>query len=259
MLTYVSCWLNNVGLQDLDESIAVTDIQETPPNVTRNFISAVRLPGSRMVYKHRDSLIVKITVVIREPDPARRQAVCQEINRWASAGGYLTTADRPGQRLLVVQDAPLMTQSVMRWTQYVTLTFAAYERPWWEEEQATAVSFAAAKTTHSGTMNLPGTAESARAEAEIVPAASGSGDVTVTVGDTSITLKGLTLTAGQAVRIGYDERGLLEIRNGSASVMGSRSAESDDDLLAVPGRANAVSVSAPVAVTAKISARGCWL
>ena len=259
MLTHASCWLDNIGLQDLDESIVIEDIREIAPNVTRQFASAAGRDGSRMLFHRRDMLRVEIMLMIREQDPERRHSICQEINRWATNGQYLTTNDRVGQRLRVVRDEPLMTISVMRWTQSLKLTFAAYERPYWEDETPTFIRWVSAKQQHEGVLFLPGTAEKAPAEAEIIPAQGGSGDVTVRVGDTVITLAGLTLTAGQAVRIGYDASGLMEIRNGGVSVMKSRTGESSDELLAVPGQSSAISITAPVPVTAVVSARGCWV
>ena len=253
-----SCALDGQPLHQLDDAIILLDIQEHPAEAAAHtFFPAGG--GARFFGSKRRTLSVSLLLEIHEYDPPRRKHLCQEINRWAMTGRVLTITDRPGQQLCVRCTTPLVIPSALRWTQSLKLTFAAYERPYWEDETPTFIRWAAAKQQHEGALFLPGTAEKAPAEAEIIPAQGGSGDVTVRVGDTVITLAGLTLTAGQAVRIGYDASGLMEIRNGGVSVMKSRTGESSDELLAVPGQSSAISITAPVPVTAVVSARGCWV
>lgn len=259
MLTHNACWLDRQGLQDIDDAIAVLDIQEAGATINTQAVQLVGLDGSRIIRRQRASLQVNILLAVREQNIPRRQAIIQRINRWARGGGYLEVSDRPGQRLRVTLDTPLTVSSALRWTQTLTLSFMAYERPYWESIQETAARFDAAASVHNGSLRLPGDAPYALAEAELTSAQGGTGDVTVAVGDTSITLENVSLAAGDVIRIGYDDSAVLRITRGEESLLAHRTARSSDDLLAVPGRSNDVRILAPVDVQATISARGCWL
>ena len=72
---------------------------------------------------------------------------------------------------------------------------------------------------------------------------------------TSIALSGLSVAASTPVKLYHDERGILYITAGTASLISYRSAASADELIAQPG-INDVSFTASTACTVSISVRG---
>lgn len=243
MVTRYGVWLDGLALQDIDPTIYVLDIQEQEPQV--EVLTAARAGGDglRVSKRTRQSLAVVVSFAIREYDTARRMAVLQKVRAWAAAGKYLSTSDRPGQRLRVEVDKPPILGSAMQWTQAIAMTFTAYAYPYWEDDLP-------AVLRGSGSLFVPGDGPRAYVDVTIsnVP-----GTLTVTVGGTSMTLQGLT--EGGTVEITHEE-GLVRILEDGASVMAMRTPESSDNLEAVPGTSNAMQASGGTPV---FSVRGVWL
>ena len=129
-----TCALDGQPFHALDDQLILLDIQELPEEADVLTSSLAGGP-TRFQGRCRRSLTIRLQLEIHEYDPPRRKHLCQIINRWAMAGRILTVSDRPGQQLHVRCLHPLSIPSALRWTAPLTLTFAAYERPWWEEEQ----------------------------------------------------------------------------------------------------------------------------
>lgn len=252
MTTRYDCALNNIALSSLDGRICVTDVTECAPKI--RFAAASR-PGAGMhlLRRSRESLDVQVRLLIHESRIVQRRSIMQRILAWAEDGGWLTTCDRPGQRLRVVcRQTPAM--SALEWLQELTLTFTALCPPCWEAaDPVTAATAAEAELT------VPGTATSCPVDASVL---NQGGDVlttlTLTAAETSMTFDGLSVPAGAEVHILW-ENGCLRAFTEAGSILLHRTADSHDLLQAPCGIAFSVSVLADQPVLATFSARGRYL
>lgn len=252
MITRYDCALNGTLLSSLSDSIHVTDLTELPP-VQRVATVPTARHGLRLLRRVRESLTVRISLIIHEYDPAVRRSIAQTVYAWAEKGGVLTVSDRPGQQLHVAC-ASLPAMSALSWLDEMTLSFTAWETPFWEDRQRTAVT-----TADSAALLLPGTAD----DVPVSCAAVNLGDaplthLTLTAGDTCITLEGLSVAPGNSVEVIAGDAP-LQIRCGEESLLHLRSGASHDLLTADCGRETAVSVAADQPVSAVFSARGRYL
>jgi hypothetical protein len=146
-----------------------------------------------------------------------------------------------------------MITSAMNWTEELAMTFMAFEKPFWEEKIAKTLALTSPTT---GMLYVPGNAGKAYVEAIVTPATTLS-DITLTVGDTSITLTGCSATPTNKLIISYDDHGFLQIKVGSTSILDKRTGS--DDLLAVCGADNTFGYSTTDSVTVEYAVRGLWM
>lgn len=247
MTTRYFCALDGVRMDTLDERICITDIWEEAPKM-RWSVSPLLGAGSRVLSRVRERLSVSVRFLIREEAPVRRRQVLDTVLRWAENGHWLTTSDRPGQRLYVtLEDRPDM--SALMWLDVLTLRLTAFASPYWEYETP-------AEVTCSGTGALPLPVTSLDAPVDCTVINQGS-DVLTTLtlsAKTTLTFTGLALPAGGVFRL-WEEQGVLHATAEGTSALALRTPESSDELLAGPG-SNAVSVTADQPVLATFSARG---
>lgn len=252
MTTRYACSLNGLALEAISPLIYVLDIVESPPSMHAETAEHPLHAGSRMLRLDRVSLSVRVSFAIRAYDVAQRKAICSQVAAWAARGGYLTVNDRPGQRLAVRCTTLPVIASALRWTDALSMTFTAYEVPFWEAENPVSVHVSAAAAS-STVLTVPGGYGQAWLDAELV--CSGTATVTLTTPLSSMTLSSVSGT----VSIRHDA-GVLSIRSsGGASLLTRRTASSSDDLLVRAGEDNRIQLSATQAVSASFSARGCFL
>lgn len=254
MLLRFDAYLNGESFAFLDPSIILRDIVEFPPQENRNLTSRA-YHGMRSGKSVRRSLSVKLVFVVREYDVISRSRVMQKIATWVGNGGWLTISSRPDQRLYVVADALPALGSSLKWTADIELTLTAYERPYWEQQWPASVT-----VNTDGVLTPIGTHPEAYVECDVI----NNGDVSMTeltlsCADTSIRLNNLSVAPGDHVTISYTDDDILQIMASGVSALANRTAESDDDLIAMAGKKNAVSVEAAVPVTAVFRARGRFL
>lgn len=249
MNTRYSCALDGVSPERLDACILVTDITEMAPRC-QVVTSATLRHGLRHLRRVRQSLTVRISFLLREYDPVQRRAAMQKLFAWAEGGGVLTTSDRPGQQLRVECDT-LPAMSALCWLDEMSLSFTAYETPFWESAEMT--------ESADGLLLLPGTADEAPVDAQIVHQGSGTlTEMTLRCGDTAISLQGLALSPGAEISIRADN-GVLHILNSGESLLMHRTPESHDLLLAPCGVATTVSAEGDQPLSASFRARGRYL
>ena len=250
-MTRYKVWLDQQGLQDLDPAIHIIDLQEQPPSQLLS--TAARAQGDCvfLARRTRQSLSVTVRFAIREPRPARRQAILQKVRTWAQ-GSYLSTGDRPQQRLKVQAENLPTLSSALQWTDALSITFTAYEAPFWEDAQPT--------TSATSTLYLPGDAPAAPVDMRWVCSSNTPAEVTIATPLSSITFRDLPLKAGQELVISH-ESGVLTATIDGADVLPSRTPESSDDLLLPCGQTSTVTVTADgvEASGCIFSARGRWL
>ena len=131
--------LNGISLASIDPAVAVLDVQYEKPKYKRNLFQLANRNGARPGTRYKDRAAVTILFEIHEQNIFKRQNICQEIIAWAKDGGDLRINDRPGQKLICVCDDFPSVESVRNWTNEMTITFAAYECPYWQEVTPTVI------------------------------------------------------------------------------------------------------------------------
>lgn len=252
MLYRFEAHIGGVSLANLDPAIALLDIKEDKPVYDRETARRSIHPGTRMSVRTRRSLSIRLVIAIKEYNDMARAAVLDKIADWAGDGGWLTISTRPGQRLYVIpEDTPALGSS-MSFKDEIEMTLTAYERPYWER-QWPVMSI----VTDEGTLCPLGTYPTAYVECDVTNAGEADlTEITMSCGDTAITLTGLAVPAGEHVTLSYTDRDVLTITAAGASVLANRTAESHDDLIALCRKANAIRVTADQPVSAVFSARG---
>lgn len=248
MMTRYSAWLDGIGLHDISPKLYIMDIEESYPDVNVLTASNAGRDGLRVTNRRRQSLTVVIRFMVHEYDTVARKNIFQQIGAWAK-GKYLTISDRPGQRLRVHCDRVPTAQSALKWTGTQSITFTAYEKPYWEAETA----LTAARTGSSGSLPMtpPGTAETCFLGFTAVNNTSSAlSFIRVKAGDTVITLSDMNIPAGDSVSVEYDDEGVLHLP------LSARTADSSDDLLLICGETNTVSFTADQAVSITFTTRG---
>lgn len=261
-MTLCDCRLNGLSPAAIDPAVLLIDVREHPPQMSRLTLPMAGREGLQLTRQQRASLSVTCELELHDPDPVRRKSLCQRVARWAAPGGWLTLSDRPGQRLRVTCDAPPVLPSALHWTQPVSVTFTAWEAPWWEDARPTAATATAPAATGSLLLRPPGDLPAPLAASFTAQGAVSA--LSLACGGATVALSGLAMAAGETLTIDYDDRQLLRIviRSGAGaerSALRCRSADSPDDLWLTPRQDNKVSWQAAGPVTASVSARGRYL
>ncbi|MBR4082537.1 MAG: hypothetical protein IKK21_12200 [Clostridia bacterium] len=251
MISRFACWMDGQGLHDIDPAILVLDVTESAPETEVRAAAPAR----------RLSLTVTVTFLLRERSPVRRAAVMEKIAAW-TAGSRLTVSYRPEQQLRCQCTSLPAAVSALKWHAPLTVAFTAFDCPYWETRQAAAAWITPAVATGEATLLSAGYAP-APAEALVI---NQSGQTVNTLrldcGDTFLAFSGLGLASGERLLITHDDHHRLQLTilgEGSRSVMDKRTAQSHDELIALPRRSNRVAVTADQPVTAKFTARGRFL
>ena len=263
MITRYSVWIDNKGLQDIDPSICITDIMEMEPKQQPLTAAQAWGNGLRLLKMQRQSLSVVVRFAIRERDTVRRRDICTRIRAWAQEG-YLTTSDRPGQRLYVVCEKIPTVDSALKWANEMEVTFTAYDVPWWENITPTKCTVTAETPYGDGqyrdtvSMRMIGDVES---PLEAVITAAGKTDyLRVYLGDDQFfTFKDLGMKSGDTLTISHDSRGILSLKLNDTSVMNKRTAKSYDELMIPPNKSISIALIADAICTATFTVRGRYV
>lgn len=252
-MTRFRIWLDGLGLQDIDPSIHIIDVQEHTPQQALATAARAVGDGLHVLRRSRESLSVAICFAIREQRPSRRSAILQKIKAWSRQGGSLTVSHRPGLRLMVAP-GQLSNFSSLRWTETLTLTFTARRVPYWEDAHPTQA------TASPASLFLPGDAPAAPLDLRWRSSLSGQLTLTVTTPLSSITFSNVQVTAEQELLISH-EAGVLTATLDGADILPYRTPKSSDDLMLPCGQISTVSVTANGEAVhgCALIARGRWL
>ena len=250
MISRYEAYMDGIALSSIDPSIYILNIE--PGDASRKFKSnkVAGRYGLRLSGVEVESTSETITFEIHEYDTVKRMAICQNVQKWAK-GEILTVSDRPGQRLRCVCES-LPKVNARDWTEAISMTFTAYNPPFWEEETKTVVSITG--TSVNQTVYVPGNAEEALVELSVKANAS-AGGFTVAVNEVQLTVL-VSMAVNDVVTITYDKKGIQSIKKGNTSILDKRTGA--DDLLAKCGVLNVFALSSDASVTATFSVRGCW-
>lgn len=258
MVTRYSVWLNKKGLSELDPSIIVLDIAYGAPKIANTTFARAKAPGMAVVKRHVQGTSVTITFEIHDWNTRRRQMTLQKIQQWAAKGGWLSTNDRPAQRLMVICDSLPTITSALKWTEKIKMTFTAYERPYWEDEYERQASVSGVNGNSS--LYVGGVADESPVSANVTNTSGQTvNSLSLSVGDTFFEFENLGLAPGGVLKIGYDDSGILHMRVGDVSKMDKRTGASSDNLMTVCGAHTKCSVIADNAVSVIFKARGLYL
>ena len=257
MARRINVWLNGVSLTDAVPSAIVRNVYEDDPENDLTTGERPGYPGQRVISRKRTRLTVKIELVLRiVQDLQARTRALNEVNAWAQ-DGILELSNHPDQRLqcIVTQRPALNTDR--NYTQTFAIELSAIAIPFWESMMPDTAS--ATGTTGSVTLIPSGTAERVPLSFTVTPSSSSLSSFSATVNGKTISLSGLTVASGKALKLYYDADGLQWITNDGASVIGSRSASSADDLWLYPNQSNTITFTASTSSAVIFEARGRWL
>lgn len=232
--------LGGTQLDSLDNSIVIRNVNVGVPHESISAVNRMGGFGQRVTKHHWETLDVSVTfaIDIKKRNLTGRRAVFDKVIKWALGCGWLTTNQMPGKRMLAEKAVIPSGGDMWNWTGEYTITFRAYGVPFWQDATATSDS--------SGSLTVPGELQTV-CNAEIENTGNSTIDsLTVTAGDSTMTFSSLGLDAGETLKIGHENNGVLWIRiydtyNLYRSAMSKRTGGSADDLYVDP---ETVSVSA---------------
>ena len=251
MVTRYRAWIGEEALDDLDPSIIIMDISEDAP---KEAVTTEARPGGGMYLtgQLRQSVTVTISVEIHDTDTIHRQRVLGKILRWGIGGKYLRTSYRPEQRLYI-DSIETASVSALKWTDTLEIKLTAYQRPWWEEENASQAE--TEETSKSGILTVYNRGDMPCPLEAVFVAIDPLTSVAISCGAGKIALTNISVKTGEEVRIEYDDNGIQSITAAGESAMGYRNGQSDDEITLKPG-INKVSYSGDGLLSLTVKARG---
>lgn len=250
MISRYEAYMDGKALSSIDPSICVLDIQPGDVSQSIRTVKVAGRAGARVIKKERNSTSVTVIFEIHEYNTVKRDVVCQKIQKWAD-GDILCVSTRPEQQMrCVCEEYP--RANAKAWTEPLSMTFTAYNPPYWQEKNKTIVTLTG--TSASSSVYVPGNVDGAVVELS-VKANAAAGGFSVQVGSTSLTVL-VSMAADDVVTITYDDKMIQSIKKGNTSILDKRTGA--DDLLAKCGQINVFALSSDASVTATFSVRGCW-
>lgn len=257
MISRFEVWLNEVALSSIHPDIYIRDIEYTVPTLQDTLHAYGLRNGATPIKRYIGSTTVSVLIEIHTYGTAERQRICEQVAAWAMKGGVLRTSDKNERRLNVVcSDAPTI-ESALNWTDTVTISFAAYALPFWEDLYPQELKLTG--TSETGSMFGVGYADRPFVTVNLAVKAGTLTDVSFVAGSTNIVLSGLSLATGAILTLDYDARHILTLYGNNESVYNKRTASSSDDLRLEIGVANPIVLSANTNVEATFKARGLYL
>lgn len=255
MRTEITCSLNDIGVQDLNDRIYVEDIKEEPKvsNETANRAGFGLFP---MTKPYREELTITVTLYVKDRNRLRRRDIFDRILDWCEDGGWLRTNIRPGQRIYV-HCTKMPSIEAYNLSSRLEAEFSAYGFPYWQDIAPVQVASSSAVRDAAIIIRPNGTKDTFL-EAEIAPATGTLTDVILMCGTQSIVLSGLAATTAAPLMIYYDELSLQHIEVGGVSQLSKRTPASADDIILTAGVSNDVELHFSTVCTYTIKARGRW-
>jgi len=249
--------LGGVQLDEIHESVVIRSFD--PGTASENITAVDRMGGSgqRITGRHRSTLEATLVFAINIPkrELALRRQVFEAVTAWALKKGWLKVNYLDNRRMYV--DAVVIPSGgdMWEWTGEYTITFKAYNVPFWQDElPAQAVSGQAS----SGTVyvDVGGNVQSVMDASFRNRSGMTINSLAVTAGGNRIQLSNLGLGGSGTLAISHGTDGLLRIKIGSTSVYEKYTGA--DDLYVNPGRV-AVSWTADRAGILTAQSFGRWI
>lgn len=236
--------LDGVQLDEIHSSIVIRGIDTGVPKESIAAVNRMGGSGQRITTQHWETMDVAVRFAINVPkrQMALRREVWESVMAWALKGGWLTVGYMPDRRLYVDKAILPGSGDLWNWTEEFTITFRAYNVPFWQDANPNAVAVRGV-SSWSGTLGVPG---HFRTVADVTFRNTSGSAMTaflVTAGGNTLALSGISLTSGAELLIHHGTDGLLRITAGGVSVYNKLTESSSDDLYLDPGTA-AISVTA---------------
>ena len=249
--------LNGVQLDELDERIVIRKIVTGTPKETVQAVSRMGYAGQRMTGQHFDLLEIKVDFAldIQKRDMDVRREVFDLVKAWALRKGWLTISYLTGRRAYIDNVAVPDLADPWDWTADYTLTFRAYNVPFWQDDTPGAAVFTTG-TSGSRTMDISGNVKSVL-DAEFRNMSGKTiNNFSINAGGNVISLSSLGLGGSATLTIDHDAAGLLRIRAGNTNVYQKYTGA--DDLYVNPGTV-AVSFNSDRAGLLTVRNYGRWI
>ena len=249
--------LGDAYLDELHERIVILSIDPGVPHESNSAVNRMGGVGQRVVEQHWETLEVAVTYAIDIPktEMAERKAVFDMVNAWALKKGWLTVNWLVGRRMYVDKVVLPDSGDLWNWTSTYTITFRAYNIPFWQDD--TPVSVVNANVTNGGlVISVPGTAPNVVDVAFQNISGLNITNVNISAGGNTLRMTGVNLAANQTLTISHGTDGLLRAYKGSTSVYSLITGS--DDLYVEPGNVT-VTVNATRAGRLTASCYGRWL
>lgn len=256
MISRYEVTLNGEKLSEINKNLLILNVEYPAPEYNNTVFSPSNREGIVVTKRKKGQAKAVVTFELHVYDIAQRQAVYQDVVSWCKDGGILEINDRPGMRLRAICEEYPTIDSVRDWTNPLSITFASTAYPYWEDVSETVVTISGANAR--GNINVPGNIGETFTTVTVT-ATNAINRLSVSVNGNTIELTDVSIAKNSVVTFGYSEEGILFIKNGNTSLLNKRTGASADDILAVCGKSNKISVTASAAVSARFSVRGCWL
>lgn len=249
--------LGGVQLDELHDAIVIRGVDTGVTHNTTGAVSRMGGFGQRMTGEHWDSLdvIVRFAIDITKRQMEERKAVFDAVIAWARRKGWLTFNYMTNRRIWVDSVVYPSAGDAWDWTNEYTITFRAYNVPFWTEEtpnQAVIDLSSGGRTWIDVNGNVDSVLDVTfqnRSGMEIP-------NFTVTANGNTISLTGIALGGSETLTISHGTDGLLRIFAGSRSVYANYTGA--DDLFVQPGRLP-VDFSATRAGKLTVHSYGRWM
>lgn len=238
--------LNGEQLDDIDRRIIIKSVESGAGKMKITAQTLGGGVGQRVTSRQRETLdvLVKFSLDIDEDDMAERTELLEEINAWARDGGWLACSHKPGRRIRVACVQHPGEGDPYEWTTVYTITFRAYDVPYWQDDAPRRVSVSG--NLFHDQMRVDGSAETVMDFSFTNTSNSTCNTLTLRTGTAEMRFAGLGIAQGETFEIGHaEETGLLYIRIRSTageyrSAMANRVSDgafqSADDLYIRPGK-----------------------
>lgn len=260
--------LNGVAFSSLSDELILLDIVEEASQMNTQTTPRTMGDGMIRTLNRRESLSVRLEYQIRTQDTIKRAAVRDAVTSWAAKGGNLKVNTRPDLQLSVVMDAAPALESSMKWDAPLSVVFTAYAVPYWEggNSSVNVEMFYSAPEEYymAGLIEPAGNIAVPLRMLLFVSENSFLHQFSITCGETSMTFEGMEIEPGSIIAVDYDQNGILYAENmtdleGENSLLGFRTPDSNDNLIAEANVSNQIIVVADAELTGRIYTRGRWL
>lgn len=233
--------LNGDQLDQVDDRIIITAIEESAAKLTVGSATRYGMPGQRLTSKHRDTLdvVVKFTLAIKKNDLRARSELFEAVAAWAMKGGWLSTNYKRNRRLRVECVGLPSAGDLATWETEYEITFRAFGVPYWQEESPTTLTVASTKSAIRN-MSINGTADSVLDVTFTNISGMTINTFSIKTSNSTFSFTSLALGANESLVIDHTALGILRIRIKSSSgtyrsAMAMRAESSSDDLVMSPG------------------------
>ena len=213
--------LNGVWLDELDRRIVISEIDPADGKETIADTDTAAGYGARITMNRRRTLDVVIRFKMLEHGKSvsgleERSRLLETINAWAAPGGVLEVNYKPNRRLNVTLVQAPGEGSLWDYTKEFSITFRAYEIPFWEALNATSIQIGKVGSSGTDSITIDG---SAKPQCDVVLENRSGSNIdrcSIRIGNHTMSFTSLGLGGSEALVIDHNA-GLLRIRIRSSS------------------------------------------